>query len=334
MLSLPSKSLELIFPPARSSIAPRSNGMASIATKLKTLVEDFQLGRLAPTGVESARCSLCGSTNVACERRHWLHLPYEIPGSALHLRDQMHRRDNGVCRDCGLEQAFYKFSDEGRKVFYDLGLDVLASSPEFGLYPPSDAWQKQVHERFGYLRRLPKWEAWLAANRVPVPRRMLHLRCQYGEILRHFHEQHGTEVWGTDVVHACLRYVREHLPYVRIPEGSLAAQFELQFPPGTEFDLIICFHTLTHSQNLRGDFELIGSWLAPGGVVVFSEEISKKQHNPFHMVHADETAFVRALRQFFHRVERIDDCGNHDPHTSPFTLKGDNPDYIVQKEKN
>jgi SAM-dependent methyltransferase len=307
--------------------------MAGIATKLKTFVTDFQLSRLTPTGVESAQCSLCGSTEVACERGRWLHLPYEIPRSAHHLRDQMHRRDNGVCQACGLEQAFYKFSDEGRKVFYDLGLDVLASTPEFGVYPPSEAWQKQVYERFGYPRRLAKWEAWFAASGTPPPRRMLHLRCQYGEILRHFHERHGTEVWGTDVVHTCLRHVQEHVPFVRQPGGSCAAKFELQFPPGMRFDFIICFHTLTHSQDLRGDLDQLRSWLAPGGVAVFSEEISKKQHNPFHMIHADEAAFVRVLRRYFPQMERLDDCGHHDPHTTPFTLKGDNPDYIVWKER-
>jgi SAM-dependent methyltransferase len=306
--------------------------MAGLFAKLRSGATAFQLDRMIPTGVEARTCGFCGSANIQRGEKQWLELPYEIPKSASHLRDQMHRRDNGRCLDCGLEQSFYHFSEAGRKVFYDLGLDVLGTSPEFAVYPPSDEWRKKVFETFNYPRRLAKWEGWLQAHNITQLRRVLHLRCQYGKVLRRFHNQYGAEAWGAEVVHTCERHVREKMPFIHVPEGSLAAQIDLKFPPGAQFHFIICFHTLTHSQAIGRDLSFLHSLLAPGGVVVFCDEISKKPHNPFHMIHVDETMFTTMLKKFFPFVERIDECGNPEPSIAPYTLKHDNPDIIGRKE--
>ena len=302
--------------------------MAPIVSGVKHVVAttQFLLGR--STGVSARECAYCASGNIRLYPRTKFRLPYKIPGSARRFEDQMLRRDNGVCLECGLEQSFYRFSVEGGKVFSDLGLDVLSTDNEFGTYPPSDAWIKQVY-RNDYERRIPKWEAHLAAQSIGTVKRVLHIRCQYGDALLHFARKWGAEAWGVPVLHNCARYIRENFREIHLLDGELTTPIRIAPEKTGRFDLIICSHSLVHSIQVARDIQTLSSLLTEQGRVIFTDEISRKLHNPFHLTHPSEQIFARMLSKHFNRVERIDDCGEKEPCIVPLTLKGDNPDVVA-----
>ena len=282
-----------------------------------------------PTGVERNCCIYCGSKQIVVRRRRWLQLPYEIPKSAKPIADQMHRRDNGRCKSCGLEQSFYVFSEAGRKQLYDFGLDVLSDDPRFGVYPPDPQFRKLIFD-CTFSRRVPKWRHFFQTSGMAPIRRILVLRCFYGEVLEALREWGEPDLWAKEMTHTCERFVKEHLSYVNVPTGNLAGRIELNFGnQNPKFDLIICMHTLTHSINIREDLDCLRTLLKPKGAIVFCDEITKKPHNPFHMIHLDEMKFVDILEENFGHVDRIDDCGTLDPNVTPYTQKGDNPDLVA-----
>ena len=271
-----------------------------------------------PTGVERDCRIYCGSKQIVVRRRRWIPVPYEIPKSVKPISDQMHRRDNGRCESCGLEQSFYVFSEAARKQLYDLGLEVLSSAPEFGVYPPDPQFRKQVFENH-FARRVPKWRHYFQTYGTEPLRRILVLRCYYGEVLEALHEWGEPDLWAKEMTHTCERFVKEHLPYVNVPTGNLAGRIELDFGnQNPEFDLIICFHTLTHSNNFREDLDCLKELLKPKGAVIFCDEITKKPGNPFHL---DEMKFAGILKENFGRVDRIDDCGTPNKYITPYNSK-------------
>jgi len=228
-----------------------------------------------------------------------------------------------------LDQSFYHFSEDARSLLYDLGLDILSNPSGYKDSPPKAEWMEQVGANF-LKNRLEKWEDFFGREGASGFSRVLRLRCQYGALLDYFHEKTSSECWGAEMTHSCRRYVQDGKPHIKLPEGGLAARIELDIPAEVQFDLIVCFHTLTHSISLLDDLKVIRQWLKPGGFVIFCDEISKKYHNPFHMLHMDESSLVAILGESgFERVIRLDGCGNAESNTTKYTEKGDNPDIVA-----
>lgn len=305
--------------------------MNSLIARLRYFFTIIKLQLTKGTGVTTRKCTFCKSENTRLYKKEWLFLPYEIPKAAKKYKDQLLRRDNGVCLECGLEQSFYKFSEKACKVFYDLGLDVLSADNEFGTYPPSAKWRIFVFEN-NYRRRIQRWDDYFQSRGIFKLGPVLHLRHQYGDALNHLASRYGAEPYGMEMTHTCEKYVREHLPIVHILKGDLSARIDIEPNLTNTFDLIICFHTLTHSMDLSRDLETLRSLLANRGRIIFCDEISKKFNNPFHMIHPNEEIFVRILSKYFNQFERIDDCGVPAQHITKYTVKGDVPDFIAWNE--
>ena len=303
---------------------------ANLKSGIKELLSVPELLLGSWTGVSAKECSYCGSSKIRLYPRNYLRLAYEVPEEALKYKDQLRRRDNGRCLECGLDQAFYKFSPEGRRLFYKLGLEVLSTQNEYGTYPPSDEWVRSVSE-INYAKRLPKWDEFLRSRGVRKLGQVLQLRFDYGRALRHFSKNYGAETWGMEMTHPCELYARENLPEVRVLEGRLEGLIEAAPPRGVRFDLIICFHTLTHSMNLKQDLLTLRSLLSDEGSVIFCDEVTKKFENPLHLIHFDERTFTKILSEVFGRVDRVDDCGDVSEFIAPYTRRGDNPDLIVSR---
>ena len=295
---------------------------------LKRIHGAISLTCAKPTGLERDSCVYCGSKNIRTVRRKWLELPYQLPETVLDISDQMHRRDNGKCMDCDLEQSFFVFSDPGRRKLYSLGLEELSSEPTFGEYPPPLEFRERIFEQH-YKNRLPKWQRFFEEKNL-LGKRALVLRCYYGQVLKALFEWWGGEIWAKDMTLNCERWINDEMPFVRIPEGGLSGRIELEFCGAIpKFDLIVCFHTLTNSVDFPADLEYLKKMLSPRGAIIFCDEITKKPLNPFHMVHFDEQKLVEILEDNFYRVNRIDDSGIRSRHVTPYTLKGDNPDIVA-----
>lgn len=281
----------------------------------------------SPSGVVSKECSLCGSNEIELYSRKLLELRVPTPAEAKPFEDQLRRRDNGRCLSCGLEQSFYKFSEEGRKAIYGLGLDTVSRNDDLKQYPPSTEWRAMMFDT-NYRKRLERWDKFFEQKGINRFKNVLHLRCQYGEALKHIKEKYGAQCWGLEMTKSCERYICEYVPEVRYAKGDLAGLIELDADNAT-FDLIVCTHTLTHSVDVAKDLITLRGLLADGGCVIFCDEISKKFHNAFHMVHMDEQQFVSILGEYFAAVDRIDDCGVRHKFNSKYTLKGDTPDIVA-----
>ena len=297
--------------------------------KLKKIWGSIRLSYCKSTGMERDACVFFGSKNISVVRKTWLELPYDLPESVWPISDQMHRRDNGKCLHRGLEQSFYVFSNEGRHQLYGLGLEELSSEPDFWVFPPPKEFRNRIYEQH-YKRRFPKWKQLFESQGIQPPKSVLVLRCYYGQILEDLRNWGSSVIWAKDMTKNCERWVNQEMAFVKIPEGGLHGRIEMDSKNvASKFDLIVCFHTLTHSVDFVSDLEYLRTILSPGGGIIFCDEITKKPRNPFHMVHFDERVFVDILNSQFHRVCRIDGSGSQSVHITPYTLKGDNPDIVA-----
>ena len=80
-----------------------------------------------PSGVQQETCSYCKSNLILTKRKKIILPPFEIPDCIRKYSDQLIRRDNGICKNCNLEQSFYTFSEEARLLFFEMGLETLSS---------------------------------------------------------------------------------------------------------------------------------------------------------------------------------------------------------------
>ena len=128
----------------------------------------------------------------------------------------------------------------------------------------------------------------------------------------------------------CLRFSQENIPNFKSLEGNIDGEFEGPFLETGPYDAIFVFHVLTHACDARETLRKIRGLLAPGGFVIFTNEVERKPQNPFHNIHLSEPQLVALLHSEFDRVDRIDDCEDgYVPHANPYTLKGDIPDFVA-----
>jgi SAM-dependent methyltransferase len=276
------------------------------------------------TGRDRPRCVVCGSARVVIEETGMGLIFKPPPGLRPWVRE-LRRRDNGRCLECGLEQAFHRFSEAGRRAVYAEPFESLGTDDGILRYPYDPAWVAARNaQQFG--RRLGPWEAFLAARGVTRLGRVLQVRCDLGAALEHFHRRWGAEVYGVELVEHFRRHVAEHLPFIRQLPGTLAGKIEVD-AGGLTFDLIVCFHTLTHSVDPLHDLARLRALLAPGGYVIFCDEISGKAHNMFHQVHFSEDTFRAVVGRYFRSLVRLR-TGSDARFVAERTTEGDNPDWV------
>lgn len=281
---------------------------------------DRALGRSAP-----AVCQFCRSSDVRIESPT-VRLGYRIPDPIRPYAEELWRRDNGRCRSCGLHQAFFRFSDRGRAAIYGEGLDF--NSKEFKSYPfPPEV--TAMHDQAAQ-HRIGQWRTFFAERGWATSdlRDVLQIRFWFGTTLRFFHEEYGSRVYGVEVLEKLSQHARDNLPFITVLDGDLGGRIIVD-TKGQKFDLVICYHSIMHSVDLHADLAQLRSMLKPGGRVIFSDEIAKKTHNPFHMIHFDEKTFRMVVSKYFPNLARIDDCGERGFWVSPYTEKGDAPDYAA-----
>ena len=72
--------------------------------------------------------------------------------------------------------------------------------------------------------------------------------------------------------------------------------------------------------------------LNKNGLIIFTDEINVKYHNPFHINFWDEEIFTNILKKRFEKMNILRNCGFPTYSTHPFTKHKDNPDFFVFKD--
>ena len=107
--------------------------------------------------------------------------------------------------------------------------------------------------------------------------------------------------------------------------------FNGNFLKKKSYDLIVTNHLLVHCGNISETLSQLKSMISLKGGILFTDEINVKYHNPFHINFWDEKMFTKILKKNFNEMIIIRNAGFRTYSTIPFTLKRDNPDFLVFK---
>ncbi len=239
-------------------------------------------------------------------------------------------RTNGICLNCGLFQNFYRFDEDELKVFNSVNKDRLTSSKDFSEYPPNKSFLDSFHNTY-FEKRLRKWNVFFKKNKIK-PQKVLIIRYWFGNIVDFLKKQNANEVFGVEMSDNCRKYVNEQKIQITDIECETNGLIGKDIEKYGKFDAIFCFHILSHSIDVKKNLELLKSILKNQGFIIFSNEIERKPHNPFHNIHFSEYQLLMVLSDFFSKIDRIDDCQSEFlPYVNPFTKKNDVPDFVVWK---
>jgi SAM-dependent methyltransferase len=150
--------------------------------------------------------------------------------------------------------------------------DYYAAFPEienrdYAVYPLPDLFLKSQNQ---FADRLVGNLA--KAGLVRPEMSVLNVRCEYGVHLARLRDEHGvSELYGLDHFPTNIRHARENLGLENI---EILDPYFADIPFGDKkFDLILANHQLTHALNPMAVLANLRSRVAPGGTVVFYNEI-------------------------------------------------------------
>ncbi len=206
----------------------------------------------------------------------------------------------------------------------------MTSSKDFSEYPPNKSFLDSFHNTY-FEKRLRKWNIFFKKNKIK-PQKVLIIRYWFGNIVDFLKKQNANEVFGVEMSDNCRKYVNEQKIQITDIECETNGLIGKDIEKYGKFDAIFCFHILSHSIDVKKNLELLKSILKNQGFIIFSNEIERKPHNPFHNIHFSEYQLLMVLSDFFSKIDRIDDCQSEFlPYVNPFTKKNDVPDFVVWK---
>lgn len=253
-----------------------------------------------------APCTRCGA-----EHAYLIDTPvkpdFDVAALPEALRPPFIRHLDGVCVNCGLYQAYQRFSAPELDAVNGIGKDALTTEEAYHSYPVPqefiDRWYGDSVER---QRR--RWKKVLGTLRLQ-PRKVLFLRYWFGRACEMFHREFGAEVHGLDISPICVRYVKEHVPSLRVLEGAINGALKGAFLDGPPYDGVITQHVLVHANNPPEFVAQLRHLVRDGGFVLLNAETKVAPTNPFHKFYPSEYQLTSLLRDEFDEVHKVDDEG-------------------------
>lgn len=223
------------------------------------------------------------------------------------LRDAFGDHADAICSNCGLYQAYNRFSGSQIAMINGIGKDALTTDEIYHQYPVPEEF---INDWFGdsVERQRRRWGSLFREVGV-APKRILVLRHWFGRQFPMLVEEFGADVFGVDISPICNRYVAEHYPFVRQLPGTINGELSGPFLSGEPFDLVIVQHILVHCVDVPKALSAIRHMLRNGGVVLLSAETKRAPSNPFHKFYPSEFQTVSMLSDVFDEVYKLDEQG-------------------------
>ena len=232
------------------------------------------------------------------------------------------KRKNACCRNCGLFQATKPFTEQEGELLYK-NFDDFDIGEEF----QSQYLSKDIDESLTsnwFKKRIDFYQKYFLNK---PPKNVGMLRYFNGSLLKMFNDEFGSNLYGYEFIKSCKNTAKDRMKVNDIELEYCSYIKSLKIPQ--QLDVLIVFHFLTHSINIKNDILKMKSMVSNGGIIIFMDEIQQKPKNPAHMVHFTEETLTKFLISNFGNLVRIDGVGGNAKHICDFTLKSDNPDFIV-----
>jgi len=253
-----------------------------------------------------APCTRCG-----CEDAFLIDTPvkpdFDLMTLPPALRPPFSRHLDAMCANCGMYQAYQRFTAAELDAVNGIGKDALSAEEAYHSYPVPetfiDAWYGDSIER-----QRKRWGAVLS-RLGQKPRRVLFLRYWFGRAPQMFAREFGAEVHGLDISPVCVRYVKERCPELRPLDGSINGALKGDFLDGPPYDGVITQHVLVHANNPPQFVRQLRHLVRDGGFVLLNAETKVAPTNPFHKFYPTEYQLTSLLRDEFDEVYKLDDTG-------------------------
>jgi SAM-dependent methyltransferase len=246
------------------------------------------------------------------------------------IRVKMLSPRDGICMNCGIYQRLDRLTGEEIELYLAAvkSKDATVSEEVYHEYPVP-TWYIEQYEN-NYFRKRPKrWDNFFADNQFDIKRALI-LRTFFGAVPEYLARKFRCEVHALEISDIARRTTQDRVPSIRFLEGNIHGALSGRFLSSEKYDAVFVQHVIQHCVSLSDTMAKLRRLLRPGGILVLSQEIGRKPHNPFHINHLSEWQLEMVLKGVFERVVRIDDCDDEvPPFVSAHTKKADAPDLVA-----
>lgn len=249
------------------------------------------------------------------------------------LAEKFYIRAIGKCLDCNLIQEYYKFDENDLDRYFK---EIISKDETIG----EEAWKSfpvpDDYKQFLFLRHFKnRFTEWKKSNFFQTKKinNILLLRPTLGFLIGFCEEMFpNAKIDYLDISKISQKTISKDYPRVKNLEGNIHGSFKGDFlRKESNYDLIITNHLLIHCLNIDETLKQLKYILSDNGLMILTDEINVKYHNPFHINFWDESVFFNILDKRFKRVNILRNCGFPTYSTHPFTKNKDNPDFFVFK---
>lgn len=251
-------------------------------------------------------CMLCGHIEAYVINTK-VHSDFNLKIIPEDIRSPFLTHNDGICTNCGLYQAYNRFSHAQLSEVNQLGKDILTSEEAYYTYPIPEKFVNDFQKRT-YSVVIPLWKNVFSELDLS-PKNALFLRYWFGASAKFIMEEYNADISGLDMSQVCELYVRDNLPQMNLLQGEINGHLEGAFLNSGPYDAIFTSHILVHSNYLRDTFEKLRSLLVPGGFLSISAETKFAPSNPFHKVYISQHNMVILLKEYFDDVFLLDEMG-------------------------
>ena len=277
------------------------------------------------------KCSFCNSTEKE------IYITKTIPDFNINvlsysIAKRFYTRSIGRCLKCNLIQEYNKFSKSELKRYFEEinSKDNTINEDVWKNYPVPKKYKNFLYNRH-FKKRFNLWKKKL--NFKKKPKKILLLRPTLGFLAEYFFRNYkDCSIDYLDISEVSIKTIKSMFNNrIKLLDGNIHYIFSGNFLKKRNYDLIVTNHLLIHCCDVNDTFDNLKKLLKPKGSMLLTDEINVKYHNPFHINFWDEKILLKILRKKFSNVKILRNSGFKTYSTTPFTLRSDNPDFIVEK---
>jgi len=250
------------------------------------------------------------------------------------LAEKFYIRAIGKCLNCNLIQEYYRFDDKDLDNYVDeiKSKDKTIGEEAWKSYPVPENYKKYLFLRH-FKNRFSEWKKSNVFKNTRV-KNILLLRPTLGFLVGFCEEMFpNSKIEYLDISKISEKTIAKEYPDVKNINGNIHGSFRGEFLKNqNHYDLIITNHLLVHCLNIDETLKQLKFILNKNGLIIFTDEINVKYHNPFHINFWDEEIFTNILKKRFEKMNILRNCGFPTYSTHPFTKHKDNPDFFVFKD--